>query len=65
MASVDTRAIEGAIDRIRSFGLEDLRCEWRRLKTVRTIAGLAAAGDDRNVQRGEEGVGSRDTLRLG
>jgi len=31
MASVDTRAIEGEIDRIRSLGLEDLRREWRRL----------------------------------
>jgi len=31
MASVDTRAIEGEIDRIRSLGLEELRCEWRRL----------------------------------
>jgi Protein of unknown function (DUF2924) len=31
MASVDTGAIEGEIDRIRSLGLEDLRAEWRRL----------------------------------
>ena len=31
MALVDTRAIEGEIDRIRSLGLEDLRREWRRL----------------------------------
>jgi hypothetical protein len=31
MASVDTQAIEGEIDRIRSLGLEDLRREWRRL----------------------------------
>jgi Protein of unknown function (DUF2924) len=31
MASVDTRAIEGEIDRIRSLGLEGLRREWRRL----------------------------------
>jgi len=31
MASVDTRATEGEIDRIRSFGLEELRREWRRL----------------------------------
>jgi hypothetical protein len=31
MASVETRATEGEIDRIRSLGLEDLRCEWRRL----------------------------------
>ncbi len=31
MASVDTRAIEGEINRIRSLGLEDLRREWRRL----------------------------------
>jgi hypothetical protein len=31
MASVDTRAIGGEIDRIRSLGLEELRCEWRRL----------------------------------
>ena len=31
MASVDTQAIEGEVDRIRSFGLEDLRREWRRL----------------------------------
>jgi len=31
MASVDPRAIEGKIDRIRSLGLVELRCEWRRL----------------------------------
>jgi len=31
MASVDTRAIEGEIDRIGSLGLEELRREWRRL----------------------------------
>src|ERR1700738_5214835 len=31
MASGDTRAIEGEIDRIRSLGLEELRREWRRL----------------------------------
>jgi hypothetical protein len=31
MASVDTRAIEVEIDRIRSLGLEELRREWRRL----------------------------------
>jgi hypothetical protein len=31
MASVDTRAIESEIDRIRSLGLEELRREWRRL----------------------------------
>jgi hypothetical protein len=31
MTSVDTRAIEGEIDRIRSLGLEDLRREWRGL----------------------------------
>jgi Protein of unknown function (DUF2924) len=31
VASMDTRAIEGEIDRIRSLGLEELRREWRRL----------------------------------
>ena len=31
MASMDSRAIEGEIDRIRSLGLEALRREWRRL----------------------------------
>ena len=31
MALVDTRAIEGEIDRIRSLGFEELRREWRRL----------------------------------
>jgi hypothetical protein len=31
MASVDTQATEGEIDRIRSLGLEDLRREWRWL----------------------------------
>jgi hypothetical protein len=31
MASMDTRAIEHEIDRIRSLGLEELRREWRRL----------------------------------
>src|SRR5262249_6483818 len=31
MAKVSTRVIEGAFDRIRSLGLEELRVEWRRL----------------------------------
>ena len=31
MASVDTRAIEGEINRLRLLGLEELRREWRRL----------------------------------
>ena len=31
MASLDTRAIEGEIARLRSLDLEDLRREWRRL----------------------------------
>ena len=31
MAGMDTRAIEGEIDRFRSLGLEELRREWRRL----------------------------------
>ena len=31
MASVDSRAIESEIDRIRSLNLEDLRRAWRRL----------------------------------
>src|ERR1700720_4919161 len=31
MASGDTRAIEGEIDRIRSLGREELRREWRQL----------------------------------
>jgi hypothetical protein len=31
MDSVNTRAIEGEIDRLRSLDLEDLRREWRRL----------------------------------
>jgi Protein of unknown function (DUF2924) len=31
MAGIDTPAIEGELDRIRSLGLEDLRREWRRL----------------------------------
>src|ERR1700757_4602258 len=31
MASVDTGAVEGEIDRLRSLDLEGLRREWRRL----------------------------------
>jgi Protein of unknown function (DUF2924) len=31
MADVNTRAIERKLDRIRSFGLKELRLEWRRL----------------------------------
>jgi hypothetical protein len=31
LAGLDTRAIEGEINRIRSLGLEELRREWRRL----------------------------------
>jgi hypothetical protein len=31
MTSVQTSAIERELDRIRSLGLEELRCEWRRL----------------------------------
>jgi Protein of unknown function (DUF2924) len=30
MTGLDTRAIEGAINRLRSLRLEELRCEWRR-----------------------------------
>ena len=31
MTGLDTRAIEGEINRLRSLGLEELRREWRRL----------------------------------
>jgi hypothetical protein len=31
---MDSRAIEGEIDRLRSLGLEDLRREWRRLNHI-------------------------------
>jgi hypothetical protein len=31
MVNVDTRAIEGEINHIRSLDVEELRCEWRRL----------------------------------
>ena len=41
MASMDTRAIEGEIDRIRSLGLEKLRREWRRLNHVNRRGSVA------------------------
>ena len=53
MASVDTRAIEGEIDRIRSLGLDELRREWRRLnhgeppRISRDLLVLALGDDER------------------
>ena len=53
MALMDSRAIEGEIDRIRSLGLEELRREWRRLyhaeppRTVATWLSLPSVTDFR------------------
>src|SRR6202022_4387394 len=63
MASMDTRAIEGEIDRIRSLGLEDLRREWRRLnhaeppKISRDLLVLALGYRLQEIAHGGRGKG--------
>jgi hypothetical protein len=69
MASVDTRAIEGEIDRIRSLGLEDLRREWRRLnhseppKISRDLLVLALSYRLQEIAHGGLGKATRRKLQ--
>jgi hypothetical protein len=69
MASVDTRAIEGEIDRIRSLGLEELRREWRRLnhaeppKLSRDLFILALGYRLQEVAQGGLGKATRRKLQ--
>src|SRR6202035_14126 len=69
MASMDTRAIEGEIDRIRSLGLEDLRREWRRLnhaeppKISRDLLVLALGYRLQEIAHGGLGKATRRKLQ--
>ncbi len=69
MAGVDTRAIEGEIDRSRSLGLEDLRREWRRLnhseppKISRDLLVLALAYRLQEIAHGGLGKATKRKLQ--
>ena len=69
MAGVDTPAIEGEIDRIRSLGLEELRREWRRLnhseppKISRDLLVLALGYRLQEIAHGGLGKASRRKLQ--
>ena len=69
MASVDTRAIEGEIDRIRSLGLEELRREWRRLyhseppRISRDLLVLALGYRLQEIEHGGLGKSTRRKLQ--
>lgn len=69
MASVNTRAIERELDRIRSLGLEELRLEWRRLyhseppKISRDLHVLALGYRLQEVEHGGLGKSTRRKLK--
>src|ERR1019366_1727367 len=69
MASVDTRALEGEIDRIRSLGLEELRREWRRLyhseppRISRDLLVLALGYRLQEIEHGGLGKSTRRKLQ--
>ena len=69
MASVDPRAIECEIDRIRSLGLEELRREWRRLhrgeppRISRDLLVLALGYRLQEIERGGLGKSTRRKLQ--
>jgi Protein of unknown function (DUF2924) len=69
MASVDTRAIEGEIDRIRSLGLEELRREWWRLyhceppRISRDLLVLALGYRLQEIAQGRLGKATRRKLQ--
>jgi hypothetical protein len=69
MAVLDTRAIEGEINRLRSLGLEDLRREWRRLyhsdapRISRDLLVLALAYRIQEIEHGGLGKSTRRKLQ--
>jgi DUF2924 family protein len=66
MSGVDTRAIEGEFDRIRSLNLEELRREWRRLyqnEPPRISRDLLVLGVAYRLQEIEHGGLGKATLR--
>ena len=69
MAAVDTRAIEGEIDRLRSLGLEELRHEWRRLhhgdppRISRDLLVLALGYRLQEIEHGGLGKSTRRKLQ--
>ncbi len=69
MAGMDTRAIEGEIDRIRSLGLEELRREWRRLyhgeppRISRDLLALALGYRLQEIAHGGLGKATRRKLQ--
>jgi hypothetical protein len=69
MGSVDTRAIERELDRIRSLDLEELRGEWRRLyhsnapKISRDLLVLALGYRFQEIEHGGLGKATRRKLQ--
>ena len=69
MPGIDTRAIEGEINRIRSLGLEDLRREWRRLyhseppRISRDLLVLALGYRLQEIEHGGLGKSTRRKLQ--
>jgi len=69
VASVDTTAIERKLDRLRSFGLEELRLEWRQLyhceppKISRDLLTLALGYRLQEIEHGGLGKATRRKLQ--
>src|ERR1019366_8050983 len=69
MAGMDTPALEGEIDRIRSLGLEELRREWRRLyhseppRISRDLLVLALGYRLQEIEHGGLGKSTRRKLQ--
>jgi len=69
MSSVDKAAIEHRLDRIRSLGLEELRCEWRRLfhsdppKISRDLLTLGVSYRLQEIEHGGLGKATRRKLQ--
>jgi hypothetical protein len=69
VAGLDTRAIEGEINRFRSLGLEELRREWRRLyhsdapRISRGLLVLALGYRLQEIEQGGLGKSTRRKLR--
>jgi hypothetical protein len=69
MATVDARAIERELDRIRSLDIEQLRAEWRRLyhsnapKISRDLFVLALGYRFQEIEHGGLGKSTRRKLQ--
>jgi hypothetical protein len=69
MASAKASAIERELDRIRSLGLEELRCEWRRLhhgdapRISRDLLVLACGYRLQEIEHGGLGKATRRKLQ--